>query len=162
MFVSVRVTLGCEMFHPWSDWPQCARPGPGPAVLALYYPGGEEREERTQQKVIFTFYSTPHTGLAWPRAPGVMQLLILSPWFGRNEGFFYDQHDKMLYKYRKDKGYKDDVHVHMRFRLLMTFGQMYNSRWYSKYKIYHPRIVQCQFLVFGILWKLPELNWTEL
>ena len=91
-----------------------------------------------------------------------MQLLILSPWFGRNEGFFLRQHDKMLYKYRKDKGYKDDVHVHMRFRLLMTFGQMYNSRWYSKYKIYHPRIVQCQFLVFGILWKLPELNRTEL
>ena len=90
-----------------------------------------------------------------PRSDAIIN--SISPWFGWNEGFFLRQHDKM-YKYRKDKGYKDDVHVHMRFRLLMTFGQMYNSRWYSKYKIYHPRIVQCQFLVFGILWKLPELN----
>ena len=139
---------------------------PGRAPAQLFWPCiiQEERRERRGHNRKWYSHSTAHLipGLAWPRALGVMQLLILSPWFGRNEGFFLRQHDKMLYKYRKDKGYEDDVHVHMRCRLLMTFGQMYNSRWYSKYKFYHPRIVQCQFLVFGILWKLPELNWTEL
>ena len=42
--------------------------------------------------------------------------------------------------------------------MILYQSNIYNSRWYSKYKFYHPRIVQCQFLVFGILWKLPELN----
>ena len=66
MFVSVRVTLGCEMFHPWSDWPQCARPGPGPAVLALYYPGGEGRGHTTESDI----HILQHTSYqAWP-GPG--------------------------------------------------------------------------------------------
>ena len=66
MFVSVRVTLGCEMFHPWSDWPQCARPGPGPTVLALYYPGGEGRGHTTESDI----HILQHTSYqAWP-GPG--------------------------------------------------------------------------------------------
>ena len=126
----------------------------GPSCSGLVL--SRRRGERTQQKVIFTFSSTHHTRTGLAQGPMSDAIIILSPWLRWNFSFFLRQHYTMLYKYRKDKRYKDDVH--MRFCLLMTFVQMYNSRWYSKYKLYHPRIVQCQFLVFGILWKLPEQN----
>ena len=69
--------------------PPASQPGPGPAVLALYYPG--EEGEDTEQKVIFTFSSTHHTATSQEertQGDAIMKFIFSSRYVGISASSF--------------------------------------------------------------------------